>query len=128
MRRGSDGSTARVHTLWISRFCLCAAFPQGRHVCACPHSDWSPLPSITFPQGLHWLRSGGTGITVQVHALIYLFCHLPPSRRGSTGFGQEALASLPGNIGTNDVLDCRAALQQAVNAGEGEVGGGWLEA
>ena len=39
--------------------------------------------------------------------------------RGSTGYGQEALSSLPGNIGTNDVLDCKAALQQAVDAGEG---------
>ena len=46
------------------------------------------------------------------------------SRRGSTGFGQEALASLPGNIGTNDVLDCNAALQQAVDAGEGRRRGG----
>ena len=38
--------------------------------------------------------------------------------RGSTGFGQEALASLPGNIGTNDVLDCKAALQHAVDSGK----------
>ena len=53
------------------------------------------------------------------HTLNDFLCH-SPSRRGSTGFGQEALASLPGNIGTNDVLDCKAALQQAVHAGEGD--------
>ena len=65
-----------------------------------------------------------------VHAptLIGLLGRLSPSRRGSTGFGQEALASLPGNIGTNDILDCMAALQQAVHAGEGELWGGRLEA
>lgn len=37
--------------------------------------------------------------------------------RGSTGFGERSLRSLPGNIGTNDVADCMAALQAAVEAG-----------
>jgi len=37
--------------------------------------------------------------------------------RGSTGFGEASLQSLPGNIGTNDVADCMAALQAAINTG-----------
>ena len=38
--------------------------------------------------------------------------------RGSTGFGEASVQSLPGAIGTNDVADCMAALQAAVDAGE----------
>lgn len=38
--------------------------------------------------------------------------------RGSTGFGEASIQSLPGNIGTNDVADCLAGLQAAVDAGE----------
>lgn len=37
--------------------------------------------------------------------------------RGSTGFGEDALQSLPGHIGTNDVEDCVAALDAAVAEG-----------
>lgn len=38
--------------------------------------------------------------------------------RGSTGFGEDSIQSLPGNIGTNDVLDCMACLQAAADTGE----------
>ncbi|KAL4436940.1 hypothetical protein ABPG75_004079 [Micractinium tetrahymenae] len=37
--------------------------------------------------------------------------------RGSTGFGEASIQSLPGSIGTNDVADCLASLQAAVDAG-----------
>eukprot|EP00887_Chlorella_sp_A99_P008103 scaffold12.g8103.t1 len=37
--------------------------------------------------------------------------------RGSIGFGEESVLSLPGNVGTNDVADCMAALAAAVDAG-----------
>lgn len=39
--------------------------------------------------------------------------------RGSTGYGEEALQSLPGNIGTNDVSDCMTALDFAIEEGNG---------
>lgn len=38
--------------------------------------------------------------------------------RGSTGFGEASIQSLPGRIGTNDVADCLAGLQAAVDAGK----------
>lgn len=38
--------------------------------------------------------------------------------RGSTGFGEDSIQSLPGNIGTNDVLDCMACLQAAADTGQ----------
>ncbi len=44
----------------------------------------------------------------------------PPTQkthRGSTGFGEVSVQSLPGNIGTHDVEDCRAALAAAAAAG-----------
>ena len=37
--------------------------------------------------------------------------------RGSTGFGEASIQSLPGHIGTNDVADCMEALAAAVAAG-----------
>ena len=33
--------------------------------------------------------------------------------RGSTGFGEESVQSLPGHVGENDVADCIAALDAA---------------
>lgn len=40
-----------------------------------------------------------------------------PNYRGSVGFGERALQSLPGNIGTNDVGDCLASLAEARERG-----------
>lgn len=37
--------------------------------------------------------------------------------RGSHGYGEDPLQSLPGNVGTNDVADCIAALDHAVYLG-----------
>lgn len=37
--------------------------------------------------------------------------------RGSLGFGEDSVQSLPGSIGVNDVADCMAALEAAVEAG-----------
>ncbi len=46
--------------------------------------------------------------------------------RGSTGYGDEALASLPGRVGSADVGDCVAALGAALSLGGGSGGGGAL--
>ena len=37
--------------------------------------------------------------------------------RGSTGYGEDGIQSLPGNIGTNDVADCVTALDAAIAEG-----------
>lgn len=37
--------------------------------------------------------------------------------RGSLGFGEDSIQSLPGHIGTNDVLDCMACLEAAAQTG-----------
>lgn len=37
--------------------------------------------------------------------------------RGSTGFGEDSIQSLPGHISVNDVEDCIAALDHAVAEG-----------
>ena len=41
--------------------------------------------------------------------------------RGSTGFGEASIQSLPGKIGASDVADCLASLQAAVDAGGSRV-------
>ena len=38
--------------------------------------------------------------------------------RGSQGFGEDNIQSLPGNVGVHDVADCMAALDAAVAEGE----------
>ncbi|KAL4526114.1 hypothetical protein Ndes2526B_g01069 [Nannochloris sp. 'desiccata'] len=45
------------------------------------------------------------------------YCVILVNYRGSTGFGESALQSLPGSIGTNDVADCMAALTAAIGHG-----------
>lgn len=45
------------------------------------------------------------------------YCVILVNYRGSTGFGESALQSLPGSIGTNDVSDCFAALTAAIDHG-----------
>ncbi len=42
---------------------------------------------------------------------------LCPNYRGSTGYGQAALGSLPGRVGGQDVADCVAAVRAAADAG-----------
>ena len=37
--------------------------------------------------------------------------------RGSLGFGEDNVRSLPGNVGTNDVADCIKALDDAIALG-----------
>ena len=39
--------------------------------------------------------------------------------RGSVGFGNETLLTLPGNVGTNDVSDCITALDHALSKKDG---------
>lgn len=43
---------------------------------------------------------------------------LQPNYRGSTGYGEASIQSLPGKAGTNDVADCMAALKAAIDKGE----------
>lgn len=65
-----------------------------------PHSAYSTqfVPSISF------LAASGFNI-------------LTVNYRGSIGFGEDSLQSLPGRIGDQDVKDCFQALQQAVQMG-----------
>jgi acylaminoacyl-peptidase len=44
---------------------------------------------------------------------------LQPNYRGSTGYGEDSIQSLPGRAGTNDVADCMTALQAAIDQGQG---------
>jgi len=65
-----------------------------------PHSAYSTqfTPSISF-----LAASGFNIITVNY--------------RGSTGFGEDSLQSLPGKIGDQDVKDCFQALQKGIETG-----------
>jgi Prolyl oligopeptidase family len=47
-----------------------------------------------------------------------LRCAVQPNYRGSTGYGEDSIQSLPGRAGTNDVADCMTALQAAIDQGK----------
>lgn len=76
-----------------------------------------PLPAVLAPHG-----GPHTAVTLGWYppyaflaALGYAV--LCPNYRGSTGYGQEALGSLPGRVGRQDVADCVAAVRAAADAG-----------
>ncbi|KAK9901675.1 hypothetical protein WJX75_007946 [Coccomyxa subellipsoidea] len=59
--------------------------------------------------------------TTYLHAPAFLaslgYNLIVPNYRGSTGYGEDSIQSLPGHIGTNDVADCMAALDAAISEG-----------
>lgn len=77
----------------------------------------SPRPSVLMPHGgphSCYPASYFSGYTFLVslgYSLVLV------NFRGSTGFGEDSIQSLPGNIATNDVLDCMACLQAAIDTG-----------
>ncbi|GLI63346.1 hypothetical protein VaNZ11_006269 [Volvox africanus] len=82
-----------------------------------PRNRKGPLPAVLSPHGgphtavtLGWYPSFAA-LTALGYAV------LCPNFRGSTGYGQAALSSLPGRIGRQDVEDCMAALEAAVEEG-----------
>ena len=80
-------------------------------------SSSSPPPLIVVPHGgPHSCTS-----TIYMPAYAYLcaqgYAILHVNYRGSTGFGQRALESLPGNVGNIDVKDLVNAVETVVNAG-----------
>jgi hypothetical protein len=88
------------------------------------------LPIVLVPHG------GPHSVmpTVYSHAYAFLALQLGAAvmhvnYRGSPGFGQEGVLSLPGHIGTHDVADCLQALEHAktlwvMPGGRGGGGGG----
>ena len=46
-----------------------------------------------------------------------------PNYRGSTGFGEDVVQSLPGNVGSYDVQDCMTMLQAAIDKGVAHLAG-----
>ena len=68
-----------------------------------------------------WVHLTSWGTCIKVSALILTcFQGLRGFRvgcRGSTGFGEDSIQSLPGHVSVNDVEDCIAALDHAVTEG-----------
>ena len=74
-------------------------------------------PLILYPHGGPHSASF-TGYSPEIATLTmfgFAVCHV--NYRGSLGFGQDALESLPGNCGINDVSDCVQALQKVLDSG-----------
>eukprot|EP00879_Flechtneria_rotunda_P013504 GHRR01014100.1.p1 GENE.GHRR01014100.1~~GHRR01014100.1.p1 ORF type:complete len:881 (+),score=271.51 GHRR01014100.1:318-2645(+) len=76
-----------------------------------------PAPAVVVPHG-----GPHTAIPANYYMPFTLlsalgYCIVAVNYRGSLGFGEASVQSLPGNIGRNDVEDCMAALDAAVAAG-----------
>ena len=78
----------------------------------------SPRPSILIPHGGPHSCYSASYFSGYNFLLTLGFNLILVNFRGSTGFGEESIQSLPGNIGTNDVLDCMAALHAAIDTGK----------
>lgn len=80
-------------------------------------SDTKP-PLVVFPHG-------GPHTSFTEGYMLYTACLcasgfavLYVNYRGSTGFGDNNLRSLPGNVGDQDVKDCQAAAEHVINSGK----------
>ncbi len=80
-----------------------------------PRGTDEPLPTILLPHGgPHSAYVAGYALpTGYLPALGYAV--LAVNFRGSTGFGEACVQSLPGHAGSADVADCMQALQAAVD-------------
>ncbi len=78
-----------------------------------PHSvtpaDFMAFPvcfaALGFAVLMGMLLTTPTILVSHTHLTVLIYIHCVVNYRGSTGFGQDAIYSLPGNVGTNDVKD-----------------------
>ena len=83
------------------------------------HKDTtSPRPSVLIPHGGPHSCYPASYYSGYTFLLTLGFNLVLVNFRGSTGFGEDSIQSLPGHIGTNDALDCMACLQAAVDTGQ----------
>lgn len=79
--------------------------------------DSNKPPTILIPHGgPHTAYNGAWSLPVAYFACLG-YSVVVVNYRGSTGYGEAGVESLPGRIGTNDVEDCRAALAAAFETG-----------
>ena len=55
------------------------------------------------------------GVFIRSKVVTFIILYFPVNYRGSVGFGQSSLLSLPGNIGTQDVRDVQVTLIDVVD-------------
>lgn len=82
----------------------------------------SALPVVLVPHGGPHSAFSTTFYTHHAFLSSLGFAVLSVNYRGSTGYGTQALHSLPGRVGTADVDDCVAALDEALRRGSSAVG------
>lgn len=126
----TSGRAALADLRWRTLRVKPLDYPRGGAAAAAEDADfdalvlWSagaaaaaPLPLVAFPHG--GPHSGFAGDFLHAPALLAR-CGLAVALvnfRGSTGYGAAAEASLPGRVGTQDVLDVHAAVLTALALG-----------
>merc|ERR1719474_496398 len=89
--------------------------PFTAHYVGPTNTSSSSVPLIVWPHG-----GPHSVITTDFKTIVMFFCQLGygilfVNYRGSTGFGDENVRSLLGNVGDNDVKDCYMATQRALD-------------
>ena len=77
----------------------------------------SDLPCVLSPHGGPHAAYSTSYLMSSTYLAALGYCVVLVNYRGSTGFGEQHLQSLPGKIGTNDVADCMGALKVVVDRG-----------
>lgn len=76
-----------------------------------------PLPTLVMPHGGPHTCYGTQYFMPSSYLAALGYCLVLVNYRGSTGFGEKSIQSLPGHISSNDVADCMSALCAAKEAG-----------
>ena len=79
--------------------------PRRPPLVVMPHGGPHSVSTTSFSVELAFLNAAG-------------FATLQINYRGSTGFGQAPLESLPGSVGSSDIADVRRAVDDVVVTGE----------
>ncbi|KAG2444971.1 hypothetical protein HYH02_008843 [Chlamydomonas schloesseri] len=82
-----------------------------------PRNRSGPLPAVVAPHGGPHTAVALGWYPAYAYLVALGYAVIVPNYRGSTGYGQAALASLPGAIGRNDVDDCMACVDAVVAEG-----------
>ncbi|KAK9836232.1 hypothetical protein WJX84_008783 [Apatococcus fuscideae] len=77
----------------------------------------SPAPGVLFPHGGPHSAYPAAYSNLVAFQAAQGYAVVCVNFRGSTGFGEDSIQSLPGHIGTTDVADCIAALDHAIAEG-----------
>lgn len=106
----------RTELLDITPTCGDASIPF-QAIVQMPRSGPGPFPTVLFPHGGPHSAIACNYYLPFAFLVAQGYCVVAVNFRGSLGFGEASVQSLPGHVGHYDVEDCMAALHAAIEKG-----------